>query len=400
MNKNIIKNFIQNFKIKILYKPNSVERVYRVLFKSVNRFYLSKLTKTKSIHVVFFVHDIRQWHLNDVYLELNRSLNYTPLVIVVPHKRISNRLVYEYFLNKDYNVLDYKSDFKKVKFILKHSRIQFYSTPFTWFYPLRIQPYFNYNAMSVYVPYQVSIKDNFEEQFNNIFFRYIYIYFAESYYSYLKLLEKNIPNLNVYLSGHPAIDRMRNKIINTQKSKKKVILWTPHHSINQEGFSSFLIFKDYFINLADSCSEFYIIFRPHPELRNRLLNVMSVKEVDDCYDIWQTLECGEYDDGDYIESVNRSDIIVNDSLSFALIFQFTNKPMILTMRNLENHDIIPHIKTSLSALYHTLKPSKLNEILNYISTNRNSHKSNMNSFYPNKSSLKIKNYFDFKFKKL
>ena len=393
-------DLLKTIKLKILYKQLFIEKIYRYFFKRLNNYLIKNLFNSKIIPIFFLVHDLRQWHLSELYFKFKKSSIYKPTILIVPYKDLAVNIsqTYTWFLDNGYDVEAYPKIKKSTKILLKSKRIQFYTSPYVWFYPIRFQPYFNPSAFTAYVPYQITLKDNLDHQYSNLFFRYLNIYFAESSYTLSKYKTHPFTRFNsVLLSGHPSIDIIRSIGISKKeyrlKNKKVNILWTPHHSINENGYSSFLELKDYFIKLANEDDNFHIIFRPHPQLAKRLESRMSLVEITDYYNSWTNSPHGDLDMGDYIESMTKADLIVNDSLTFAILFQFSSKPMILSIKQF-NHNLIPELKNSLKKVPSIESSGELDNMIQELAyTSYKSEITELESYYPSNTSNLILGYF-------
>lgn len=353
-----MKNFKRNLIYSIIYNKLKVEKLYRFFYFKLNRIFITqakkKITQTKIIPVYIIVSDISSWHYSKLYQKLSASEFLRPEIIIT-HKRSiislnESDIIENFFIkeNIDYRVWNNLGLTHKIFFYL-NSKFTFYTNPWPWQLPISLQIYFNVNSINIYSPYQINIVYNYDQQYKNIFFRYLNINFVEHNFAYEQFeMTKLNSHTKTIISSHPAIELVSN-INEVESNSLKYnglfqILWTPHHTIHADGFSSFFVFMEYFKGLAERIeSGVYVIFRPHPELFNRLIENGYGHIAKNYYEFWEKAPNGSFDGGNYMNSFISSDICVNDSESFLVLYSFTNKPQLITLKNVKS-DFIPFIK--------------------------------------------------------
>ena len=154
---------------------------------------------------------------------------------------------------------------------------------------------------------------------------------------------------NIRVWGHPKADYYREeykkKNIPEEWIKKingrKTILWTPHHLIDLDGdgTGSWLIWGEKFLDFALKSQNVAFIFRPHPLMFGALVGggYMSQDEVDSTILTIKNSDNIIWDDClSYQEAFYAADAIVTDGTTFSIEFLYTEKPILLTPRNLQS----------------------------------------------------------------
>jgi len=158
---------------------------------------------------------------------------------------------------------------------------------------------------------------------------------------------------NIAIWGHPKADsyldinQSRNLVPKEWLDKingRQVILWTPHHIVGTnemtryEGTSTFLMWKDTMLDAAKRNRNLVFIFRPHPLLRAGILKSGLITEDDfDNYldDLISQENVINDTNLDYRFAFYASDAIITDGTAFSVEFLYTDRPLMLTPRNID-----------------------------------------------------------------
>lgn len=118
-----------------------------------------------------------------------------------------------------------------------------------------------------------------------------------------------------------------------QDSLKKRIIFAPHHTIpNQDShlnLSKFLDVADIMISLARKYEDsVQFAFKPHPFLKEKLVDVWGYEKVDDYYRFWEVSTNTQLCEGKYLDLFKYSDAMIHDCDSFTLEYCYVKKPIL------------------------------------------------------------------------
>lgn len=166
-----------------------------------------------------------------------------------------------------------------------------------------------------------------------IFFRNIYIFFAESVYI-RNYNRKRFPfSCTTYRKseflGYPITDRFRDS---SYGRVRPVFLWTPRWTTEQSlGGSSFFVYKDKLLEYVMEQEAMKLIFRPHPLIFYHLQSTgeMSAEEVEQYILRYQSSKRVRIDENsEYVESFREAGILITDISSMLFEWYVTAKPII------------------------------------------------------------------------
>lgn len=148
-------------------------------------------------------------------------------------------------------------------------------------------------------------------------------------------------NSDKCIVGSPAYDYKFD--ITKIENNKTTILWTPHHSVIEEGFynniiggrySTFLTYKDFIPNLT-KMFDIKLYVKIHPLTPKRYRKYCRVNKLhndyDEYIDLLHSMDNVEVlsSDVNYHEVFMESDAMLNDSISFLQEYLPTNNPMLV-----------------------------------------------------------------------
>lgn len=332
-----------------------------------------KLKQNKKIKVAFLPISAAEWPAEYIYRKLETDTRFEPEVIPVPligrPKKERGKVymqTYDFFANGNYNVKKvYNAETEEIvgwEDIGGMPDIVVHVTP--WYlniakdyqvgqYPLHV--------LNVYISYGVTLGNSidgtyaekclYNKEFVNIMWK-VYTETTTNYECYKKyqvLKAKNVINsgyikMDYFVEKHQYSDDYIRKIwpfpsSSDIKSYKRVLI-TPHFSVGNTNILSFSTFDKnmyFYIYLAKKYRDnVSFIFKPHPNLRNGLIEngyMKSVDEYEAYLDEFRKLpNASVCEEGDYLALFDTSDGIINDSISFIGEYLYVDKPMLFLER--------------------------------------------------------------------
>jgi len=188
-------------------------------------------------------------------------------------------------------------------------------------------------ALSYYFPYGIGSIDPVLKMKLNDFYIVLQKHFVFSEEEKQQCIDicKYIKS-NTSVVGHPKFDYVynNNEEMNYQK---KYIIYAPHHTINKKHFGTFDWSGKFILEWAKSHPELNWVFKPHPNLKIRLLKTkfMKKKEIEQYYKEWADIGI-YYSDGNYFDIFKNSKCLITDCHSF-LTEYFPTKNPVIHLRN-------------------------------------------------------------------
>lgn len=350
-------------KIKSLI-PVSIKRYYPIyvensLIKNAKKRHsvaLNAVKEKETITVAFLVIFGALWKYDLLYKLFEDDKRFKPVIVICPYTiygkdNMMQELdrAYNLFKNKGYRVLssyEAASDsFIDIKRTIKPDMVFFTNPHF-----LTLENYYISNfkeVLTCYVQYSFHVSSLNKEQYDQLFHNLLWKAFYEtSMHKTFAIKYARNKGINVAVTGYPGTDVFLDKSyqpIDVWKIKSadvKRIIWAPHHTINENdsnlGYSNFLQYADYFLNLLERFkNKLQIAFKPHPILRQKLYlhQDWGKQKTDNYYSQWETLSNAMLFEDDYVDLFCSSDAIIHDSGSFLVEYLFQNKPALFCFRN-------------------------------------------------------------------
>lgn len=313
--------------------------------KNIERIRVKK--KTEKIKVGFLVSENQKWNCQSVYDKMAESDEFEPLVLITKvysdkHDDFGKFYTsvtenYEYFKSRGMNV-EYAYNLEKNEYIGLDNfgiDILFYQQPWA-IAPSQNMPVTSEFALSCYVTYGVpmicSPTDYDLNFYKMLWHQYAINEMVSDYYKKCSLK----PLDNYKIVGHPKFDSY---LINDDVKNEGYIIYAPHHSFapSHLNFATFKWNGKYILEYAKSHPEFKFVFKPHPQLKTRMIkrHIMSEKEVDNYFEEWKKIAvfC---DDADYYDLFKKSRLMITDCSSFLGEYFPTKNPVI----NLKNKNSV------------------------------------------------------------
>lgn len=338
--KRIIPTSIKGFVRKVIM----AFRLFKVKREQLTA--LKKLKEKDKINCIFFALFEEVWKYEYVYRLMVNHSRFNPIILVCPivnygKENMISRMdqCFHTFQKKGYNVvLSYdkiNDTYVDVRSSLKPDII-FYTNPYNGLIDDRYYITNFLDVLTVYVPYFMNSNKDYQmacnlEMHNLVWRRYS----GTEFHRQLSIKYASNKGINVVNSGYPGIEAFLNFKTQQRKDGRKCIIWAPHHTIEPVGiifYSCFLKYCDYMIEMAMKYFEHvFIIFKPHPLLRNKLYEKWGNEKTDEYYNLWKRMENTSLNEGEYEELFIESDAMIHDSASFIVEYLYLNKPVMRTM---------------------------------------------------------------------
>jgi hypothetical protein len=316
-----------------------------------------KIRDAQKVKVVFLVTAISKFCFASIYRNMQEDVSFEPVIYMFDEyiyddytkdKSTIARDV-ESLRERGFNVVwdfDISTAFSGICAL--QPDIVFYNAPYLGGNPFSSNfiKALSFEYLTCYVPYGALTHDCIEYVYTNASILTAWKSFRDTEYSFFNYIRYSCAaHINGVLSGYPKIDDVvaRSKYsIRPGKGDKKTIIYAPHHSIMIEktnNFSAlrtgtFHIYSSLMMRLANENPNMNFIFKPHPTLRDRLVQ-LELAEID-CitpteYDIycekWNGLSNGKViTNDDYLSIFNDANCLITDCGSFIIEWLATNKP--------------------------------------------------------------------------
>ncbi len=346
--------------------PEKIRGLLHSLKEYLQRFYLifqvgylqrralRSLKGKKILKCVFLALFDEVWKYDEVYRLMKKNPRFDPLILVCPivnygYDNMISRTnkCYTSFKSKGYNVVKAFDGVRYIDVIKELSPdILFYTNPYQGLIDDKYYITKYTKLLTVYVPYYFGEWNNYKVMCNLLFHNILWRYYRETpyHYDYSRLYSLNKAR-NVVVTGYPGIERLLNTKIKPSANawkdpgtKKKRIIWAPHHSIEENGsysHSCFLRYFSFMIEVAKKYSgEIQIVFKPHPLLKNKLVMLWGKDKTETYFSLWGLMPNTSLKEGDYLDLFLTSDAMIHDSGSFIAEYLYTNKPVMRTINDI------------------------------------------------------------------
>lgn len=314
---------------------------------------LARIRKKDKITVVFFASNVAMWKYQGLYEEMQKYPRFETYIVLSPLKNYTKEQNIQGFndLKKLFDIKGIKYfDFdvkRSIGYPVKSLRpdILFYPQPYYTVMTYKPHRYYHFkNSLLAYYPYffhRTRLAFEYDEDFHNRAWRLFY----ESIYQKNDARDiAKVKDTNVSIVGFPNADAFLTKSIRDvwkqQKTHLKRIIWAPHFTLYNDGWvnsSNFLWMADFMIEIAEKYKDkIQFAFKPHPKLLSELYNhpQWGKTKADNYYKLWEELENGQYENGQYIDLFMTSDAMIHDSGSFGVEYHYTKKPVMFISQDM------------------------------------------------------------------
>jgi hypothetical protein len=215
-----------------------------------------------------------------------------------------------------------------------HLDYLFYQRPYDYRLPkeLRSDRMVKYTKCC-YIPYAFTAFEVFHRHMlKDEFFDNQYLFFAESAYvkssfekKYWYSSKKKIRRIEFL--GYPSFEKYLNL---RGKDSEGYVTWTPRWSFDKvEGGSTFIIYKDYFLEFIRKTRR-KAIFRPHPLIHAEIIrsHIMSEEEWNNYLNELRKLDVVIDMESPIDEILEKTDILISDYSSIIISFFLTGRPVV------------------------------------------------------------------------
>lgn len=295
-----------------------------------------RIRQKDRIKVLFVVSDIGLWKTENLYLEMLNHPRFTPLLLALENKKDqkSQEKVELYFTQKGYMFLRLEGSDNIQNKIAPD--IIFYQQPYPGFIDDKYFMKKNLSSLICHVNY------GFRSIIDPLFINMVYQLLPWQLYSENELCTSELSSImmnkgvNLVTTGLPIMDELL-----TSKEclddpwpshpNKARIIYAPHHTVRDEDFMAMgtcTTYGDFILKMAEKyVDNTQWVFKPHPFLKERLINVWGKERADAYYRKWEDLPNAQIADGRYLELFKHSDAMIHDCGSFTLEYLYTGKPV-------------------------------------------------------------------------
>ena len=368
-----IKISVKSHKLFIKKKLDSINyNAYRANQFSYSNFYLlnsikeekliKKINNGKKIKVLFCINYISKFGMESIYYEMLKDELFDPYIYIVHPRDLmfeENELyfkealeAYELFKSRGYKTIFAYDINTKIHIPLESISpdIIFYNNPNLHEYSIVKNLHLNTKYLTCYINYSFNISRNIGYNFNNMFINTSWINFVENYYMYTNHMKHN-GGYNITLSGYPKLDSYSKPINESNIPKKinngkKIVVYAPHWTIDTGiGYKTintgtYHLYHEYFLGLLKKYPDINFVFKPHPDLKYRILgsNIMDINYYENYIKEWDNAPNGIYiNDGEYIDLFRKSSCLITDSGSFIAEYLASENPCIYLVNPKEDN---------------------------------------------------------------
>ena len=358
-----------------------------------------KAKKWKKIKVIFLIPESAKFGMESIYYSMLESEIFDPYILVV-HPRDNffdenqtyfKEAVESYNLFKErgyrtlfaYNMENMKAiDIENFK-----PDIIFINNPNMFSFGVFKNININLKYLTCYINYSINVASLDDYHYNNSSINTCYKMFAETYYCYKKHM--NINNgFNTVLTGYPKLDSYKKDIKECIIPKKidngnKIVIYAPHWTIGKTDMirlGTFNLYHKYFMKLLKENPNINFVFKPHPDLRYRIIDskIMDIEYYENYIKEWDNSNNGIYiSDGEYIDLFRKSSCLITDSGSFIAEYLPSENPCIYLI-NPEKENLIENTfndfaKPIVNSYYLCYNEEDINKYFNEIIINENDY---------------------------
>ena len=339
---------------KVLRQHESLTKQYQKILTTL------KNRKEKTYRVGFLVSEIQKWKCQSVFDLMQSEQCLSPVIVITPICRknetvevVENRMLeyQEFFRAKKMEcVVAWDFVHKEVVSLDVFSLdLVFYQQPWDIDKKHSIEEV-SKKSLTFYVPYCIPISGDADldcRLFHHQLFKYYVLNqsWKDHYLSTMDGYEKVLCPV-----GNPILDYFLN---HKNIKDKQYVIFAPHHAITSDsiGLGTFDWSGLEILKYAQNHPEFNWIYRPHPALKQSLLNshIMNEDEVNAYWRSWG--QVGEVSDGgDYLPIFSDSSCMITDCGSFLVEYFYTGNPVIHLVSG-RSKAPVPSIQSILDCYY-------------------------------------------------
>lgn len=335
------------FRRIVYWKTKQVIVIKAKIYNKKKESILIEKSRKERLCILFFVSDLVMWRYDGVIKQLIVSPKFNPVIVpfvrpdknnadrnqdeIIDYCRVNNypiRIGYDFSSRRYLDISDINPD------------IVVYTQPYDLGYKKWCIDNYIHNCLFIYTPYGISTSKNKELKdtlLTNIAWKiFVSCQLEKQVYEDSLSVAKG----NVVVTGAEIYDRLQTA--DSMKSpwrnnRKKRLIWAPHHSLDgKKGFSNsnFERICDEMLRIATTYkNSVEIAFKPHPLLKERLIEKWGVDKTERYYRQWESLPNTILCNGGYIELFAFSDAMIHDGASFSYEYLFTNNPVLFLCKD-------------------------------------------------------------------
>ena len=316
----------------------------------------AKVKRGEKLNVLFLLQYPEMWNSEkSVYSSMRSSNMYSPLIVTLPKQKgvnYSNNQFMEvneaslFCKSENLEFFDTWDDNKWKDIDRLDSDFIFIQRPYDECMPRHLSlNELAKKAIVCYIPYGYNFNDiHFPIEYNINFFNNVCCYFADcrDSFEYVKNRYKLDGILGIRRSfnlGYPRFDLIRQ--LNEDTDKRNTVLWIPRWSIDEANDRSFFFdYLDVLIKYFETHSELSLIIRPHPLMFTNFIEkgVMTAEQVESFKNTINDHPNMCLDPNyDYLDTFEKSDLMISDFSSLMIEFFASLKPIIFCGDNVERY---------------------------------------------------------------
>lgn len=379
------KKILRTIKMRVLppssrsFFGKSQELARRIKFNEVMSYVLlhremearlrQKVQRGGKVKVFFLIQYMAKFECKSVYDAMEKSDLFEPYVLIThPNDKLffkESRYIedvkksYQVMTQRGYRtIMGYDEQWRPIQLEKYRPDIIFWNNPNMFHHSHYQNIYLNANYLTCYVPYffnPITLNNHSRYMYSCEHFQCITAWkiFVESYPTFYQMTEKAEPvrserpnewiGINAVLAGYPKLDSYAksndlNNIPSKIRNGNPIVIYAPHWSIHTDThLATFHLFNQQFMQLAKKHPEINFVFKPHPDLRNRIIymhdigqhDTMTPAEYDAYVKEWDSMPNGVLvDDGEYIDLFRASCCMITDCASFISEYLLSGNPCI------------------------------------------------------------------------
>lgn len=331
MNKNL-KKLKRSLKYNIFkYK------LYFYRYKILENF----IKKKNKIKILFPIYSVSIWKTESLYKKMLLEENIEPVLLICNWKKEEFEELKSYLEKKEYNYILNNNSLNIEKEIKPD--IILYSCPYMEILGDNINIRNFKKTLTCYIPYYYNIDNDYNNGYNQPFHNFLWRYYVPTHIhlehskKFSKLKGKNVKILQ-YLQFEKFFEL--EKKYKKEVKKKKILIWAPHHILDENNIFKALAFEKYsefMIKMSEKYKEeLKIIFKPHPILYYNLLKKWGKEKTDKYYEIWKNSKYRGLHLKEYEELFFISDGMIHNCGSFTIEYLYLKKPVCRITSNIED----------------------------------------------------------------
>ncbi len=312
-----------------------------------------RVRSKKVINVLFIITEVGPWKTKELYLEMVKNSRFNPVIGVSESGEVPQVKPELMQFLKDLSIPFVDLD-KNTKSVFKQLSpdIIFYQKPYDGVYRKEIRYTSHFKSLFCYVYYAFRTSD-VSWSINLPLFDCVWQQYFENTLtaSPHRLSLMNDKGKSAKITGLPIQDQLSQTKEHfddpwkKQDRPKKRIIYSPHHTIGDShlaglALSSFMENGQLMLELMHKYkNEVQWIFKPHPLLYSKLVEVWGQEKTDKYYDEWKNSDNSQYENGQYDAIFKYSDAMIHDCSSFTIEYHYTKNPVMYLMRK-QGRDVI------------------------------------------------------------